>query len=140
MASDLKLNQVMTVSQRGPNVHLMGNPAVVMTTSQWRPNGVPMSKQLTGNPALLSQAAGLKISKSCFFSLKKGFYHDPIVRGIRVVFWFPFGEVGAYLISSKIPLEKRRPSSKNIRPVAWGVGAWVITIKVRHDTLRIVRS
>ena len=24
MASDLKLNQVMTASQRGPNVHLMG--------------------------------------------------------------------------------------------------------------------
>ena len=31
MASDLKLDQVMTASQRGPNVHLMGNPAVVST-------------------------------------------------------------------------------------------------------------
>ena len=28
MASDLKFDQVMTASQRGPNVHLMGNPAV----------------------------------------------------------------------------------------------------------------
>ena len=28
MASDLKLGQVMTASQQGPNVHLMGNPAV----------------------------------------------------------------------------------------------------------------
>ena len=29
MASDLKLDLIMTASQRGPNVQLMGNPAVV---------------------------------------------------------------------------------------------------------------
>ena len=32
MASDLKLDQVMTASNRGRNVHLMGNPAVLLHT------------------------------------------------------------------------------------------------------------
>ena len=94
MASDLKLNQVMTVSQRGPNVHLMGNPAVVMTTSQWRPNGVPMSKQLTGNPALLSQAAGLKISKIRFFHSKKDFTMIPLFGAFGSFFGSHLGKLG----------------------------------------------
>ena len=35
MASDLKLDLVITISQRGPNVQLMGNPAVLKTHKKY---------------------------------------------------------------------------------------------------------